>query len=242
MNALDRTKGIMSRVFALGAVVAIVVALTGCPTQAPAPCQIQSSANGPYTIRFTNTGSTTGACPADWGDQWFFDNFTSGLIAMRSLAVNLPILPDGGTLPGHENSDVYGKGTFNTSDPNADGNCVVPALQKPFNGPEGSTYDVKNLTFLSTALYIGTQWKADITYTPDGGTACTYTAQAINPSTTCATNADCNPTSQPVNSGINNLYDQGCHLEKWATDLTGDPATGICFFNAPFPSLGGFKP
>ena len=236
MNAmLEKIEGtVFSRLLVTGATAALLV-LAGCATQAPAPCQIQPSANGPYTIKMTNTGTATASCPAVMGDQWNFDNFANGLIAMDSTQVPLPPTAD-------TNSTVYGKGTFSTSDPDSSDLCTVPSLQRPFDGPNGSTYDVKNLAFLSTALYIGTQWKADITYTPDGGTACTYTAQAINPSTTCATNADCNPTSQPVNSGINNLYDQGCHLEKWATDLTGDPATGICFFNAPFPSLGGFKP
>lgn len=221
----------MSRALVLGALAA-VAALLACPTQAPAPCQIQPSANGPYTIKMTNTGTATPSCPAVMGDQWNFDNFANGLIAMASVAVPLPptASPD---------ASVYGKGFFNSFEPDSSDLCTVPELQRPFDGPNGSTYMVKNLQFLSTALYIGTQWKADITYTPDGGTPCTYSGQAINPSTTCTSNADCNPTSQPTNSGINYLYDQGCHIEDWTLALTGTDA-GICFFNKPFPSLGGF--
>ena len=174
----------MSRIL-LFTTLAVTVVLTGCPTQAPAPCQIQPSGNGPYTIKMTNTGSATASCPAVMGDQWFFDNYAAGLIVMVAASSTIPFPPD-------TTSSVYGKGT--------------------------------------------------ITYTPSGGTACTYDAQAINPSATCASNADCNPTSEPINSGINYLYDQGCNKEAWATAITGDPATGICFFNKPFPSLGGFTP
>jgi len=35
--------------------------------------------------------------------------------------------------------------------------------------PNGSTYAVTNLAFLSTALYIGSQWKGDVTYAPVKG-------------------------------------------------------------------------
>ena len=231
----------MSRALTLGAVVALVTLGIGCPTQAPAPCQIQASGNGPYTIKFTNTGTATTDCPAEFGDQWFFDNFSGGLVAMRSVATNLPTLPDGGSTA-DPNSSVYGKGKFSTSDPDSNQLCIVPQLEKPFDGPNGGSYNLSNLSFLSTALYIGTEWKSDVSYTPAGGSACTYTAQGIDPTTQCASNADCNPTSEPINSGVNYLYDQGCHLDAWVTALTGDPATGICFFNAEFPSLGGFKP
>ncbi len=227
----------MPRVLTLGSVVGLVTALSGCPTQAPAPCQLQPQGNGPYTIKMTNTGSATTACPAVRGDQWFFDDFPDH-IAMRSVAVKLPTLPDGGSDP---NSQVYGKGSYSSNDPDSNDLCTVTSIQRPFFGPAGSTYDVKNLAFLSTALYIGTEWKADITYTPDGGTPCSYTGQAINPSTTCTANADCDPNSQPTNSGINNLYDQGCNTDPWATALT-DGTKGICFFNKEFPSLGGFHP
>ena len=227
----------MSRLLVLAALVCLVTALSGCPTQAPAPCQLQPQGNGPYTVRLTNTGAATSACPAEFGDQWWMDDFPDH-IAIRSSQVDFPaLLPDGGN---DLNSPTWGKGSYSTPDPDSNDYCIVTAIQRPFFGPNGSTYDVKNLTFLSSALYIGTEWKADITYTPDGGTPCAYTGQAINPTTTCGSNADCDPLSQPTNSGINYLYDQGCHTDPWATALTGDPATGICFFNKDFPSLGGF--
>ena len=235
MNALQGIPGTMSRVLVLTSL-AVTMVLAGCATQAPAPCQIQPSGNGPYTIKMTlAAGQTpTASCPAVMGDQWFFDNYASGLIAMISAESTVPFPPD-------PTASVYGKGKFSNSDPDQNDLCTLPTVNT-FDGPSGSTFSVTNLSFLSTALYIGTEWKGDITYTPAGGTACQYTAQAINPSTQCGSNADCDPTSQPTNSGINYHYDQGCNKEAWATAITGDPATGICFFNQDFPSLGGFKP
>ena len=224
----------MTRLLTL-ATMTVAVVLTACATQAPAPCQIQPSGNGPYTIKMTNTGTPTASCPAVIGDQWFFDNYAKGLIAM--VAADGPGVP----FPPDPTSSVYGRGTFSTTDPDSNDLCTLPTVNT-FDGPNGSKFSVTNLSFLSTALYIGTQWKGDVTYTPQGGTACQYSAQAINPSTQCSTNADCDPTSQPTNSGINASYDQGCNKEAWATTITGDPGTGICFFNQPFPSLGGFKP
>jgi hypothetical protein len=224
----------MSRILFLVMLIT-TVGLTGCSTQAPAPCQIQPSGNGPYTIKMTNTGAATASCPAVMGDQWSFDNYAAGLIVMISTTgPGVPFPPDA-------SSTVYGKGHFSTSDPDSNDLCTLPTVST-FDGPAGSTYAVTNLQFLSTALYIGTEWKGTITYTPSGGTPCTYDAQAINPSTECGSNADCNPTSEPTNSGINYLYDQGCNKDAWATAITGDPDTGICFFNQAFPSLGGFKP
>ena len=190
----------------LGAVVALVTLAWGVRPRTPAHCQIQSSGNGPYTIKFTNTGTATTDCPAEFGDQWFFDNFSGGLVAIRSVATNLPTLPDGGSTA-DPNSSVYGKGKFSTSDPDSNQLCIVPQLEKPFDGPNGRSYNLSNLSFLSTALYIGTEWKSDVSYTPAGGSACTYTTQGINPTTQCASNADCNPTSEPINSGVNYMYD-----------------------------------
>jgi hypothetical protein len=240
----------MSRILLLTTLAATVV-LTGCPTQAPAPCQIQPSGNGPYTLKLTNTGAVTGACPATMGDQWFFDNYANGLIAMVDFAtyingtISVPPFPD-------PTSSIYGRGTFSTSDPDSNDLCTLPTVNK-FDGPvPGSSWSVNNLSFLSTALYIGTQWKGDVTYYPPGGGTCSYKAQALNPSTACATNADCNPTSEPTNSGINSLYNQGCVTDDWAKAVAQPfienwlggtyNGEGMCFLLADFPSLGGFKP
>ena len=73
-----------------------------------------------------------------------------------------------------------------------------------------------------------------------GGETCGYKAQALYTSVDCDTNADCDPLKLPTPSGINPLYDQGCHTEPWAAALS--TKAGECFFNKEFPSLGGFHP
>jgi hypothetical protein len=227
---------------------AVTTVLGCCGTQAPAPCQIQPSGNGPYTLKLTNTGTATTDCPATLGDQWFFDNYSNGLIVMVDFATflngTIPFPPD-------PTSTVYGKGTFSAHDPDSNNLCTLPTVNK-FDGPvAGSSWSVANLSFLSTALYIGTEWKGDVTYYPAGSaTTCSYSAQSINPSTPCATNADCDPTSQPTNSGINYLYNQGCNMEPWAQAVAQSfienyqggtyNGEGMCFFKTDFPSLGGF--
>src|SRR5262249_57124867 len=115
MNAHNMTQG--TRVLVLGAVTALVT-LTGCPSQAPAPCQIQASANGPYIVKFTNTGTPTASCPDFFGDGSNFDNFAGCLIAMDSIQVDLPV-------PSDPNSSVYGHGRSRRTIPNpaADSSC-----------------------------------------------------------------------------------------------------------------------
>ena len=231
MNALVKSQRIMARVLIPAAIIALV-ALSGCPSQVPAPCQIQSPLGGvTYTVKLTNKGAATANCPAEFGDFWFFDAFPGGLIVMRSSEVPLPV-------PSDPNSTVFGRGKFSAVDPDSSDLCYVPSIERAFEGPGGTTYNTSNLAFLSTALYIGEQWKGDIEYTINGET-CSYSGQALWPSVDCNTNTDCDPTNFPTPSGINNLFDQGCHTEPWAAALSSK--AGECFFNKEFPSLGGFK-
>jgi hypothetical protein len=228
MNTLNRTQGTMSRLLVLGVTAALAVVFSGCGSTAPAPCQIQSSAAGPYTVKLTNAGAATANCPAVFGDLWTFDPYAAGLIVAFPNSTTFPL----GT------ASIYGKGKFTATDPDANDLCTVASLTN-MEVQAGTSYDVSNLQFLSTALYIGTEFQADVTY-HNGGEDCTYKAQAIIPTHSCTTNADCDPTAQPINSGINPLYAQGCNTETWATDLNG--GDGICFFTKDFPSLGSFTP
>ncbi|HUM10444.1 MAG TPA: hypothetical protein VLT82_05790 [Myxococcaceae bacterium] len=229
----------MSRVLVI---VALSLVAAGCGTQTPADCQLQSSANGPYALKFSQAGAGTGCTattgPDTFGDLWQFDPFENRLIvAFSALNSTLPSPPN-------PNDPIYGKGHFSEQFPDANDLCSVPDFTR-MQVDATHAYAVTNLQFLNTALYLGTEFKADVTYT-NGACTRPYTVQAINPAHVCAAKADCDPFAQPFASGVNSLYDQGCNLEQWAQDLAaalgGDPGTGICFFNAAFPSLGGWKP
>jgi hypothetical protein len=209
---------------------------TGC-TQAPAPCQIQT---GEYVVRLTPTGTQAG-CPAEFGDVWFFQPYLdvqqNVLIIGISETLGLPDTDD----PDYKNSPLYGKANFTSVDPDANDLCTIEAMSFS-DTTTGTSYAVSAMHWLSTARYLGTEFEADVTYTTPTCAGGTYKAQAINPPFIgCTSNADCDPFSQPLSSGINSDYDQGCTFDAWATDITGDPAEGICFFNEPFPSLGGFQ-
>jgi hypothetical protein len=233
----------------LTALVTAAVAATGCGTMQAADCQLQSSANGSYTLKLTQAGAiqggagcTTTQTPDIFGDQWIFDPYDNGLIVAfvpRGAGPdNLPSPPD-------SHSAVYGKGKFTTGFPAADQTCTVAALKNDSGGPmqidATHSYAATNVVFLNTALYLGTTFKADVTYT-NGACSRPYTAQAIVPSVQCGTKEDCDPFAQPFASGINSQYDTDCIKDAWATTLSGDPATGYCFFVGPFPGTGGWKP
>lgn len=215
------------------------VALVGCGTQTPADCQIQSSANGPYLIKFTQAGAITGAgctttdTPDIFADEWQFDPFENALIVAFST---LSTLPD----PPNPSDTIYGKGNFDAQFPDSNDLCTVPTLTT-MQVDAAQSYAVTNLQFLSTAIYLGTEFKGDVTYT-NGACSRPYTMQAIIPAVQCATKEDCDPFSQPFASGINSKYNTDCNKEAWATTYSGDPDTGFCYFVGDFPSNDGWKP
>jgi hypothetical protein len=216
------------------------VALVGCGTQTPADCQLQTSANGPYLIKFTQAGPATGgACttetPDVFADFWQFDPFENRLIVTFSLQSTLPASPN-------PNDTIYGRGNFNQQFPDGNDLCTIPTLTTmDLFGDGSATYAVTNLQFLSTAIYLGTEFKGDVTYT-NGACSRPYTMQAIIPAVTCGTKEDCDPFAQPISSGINSKYNTDCNKEQWATDAAGDPDTGFCFFVDAFPSNTGWQP
>ena len=237
MNALDRNSRNMKR-FTLIALVG-AVALVGCGTQTPADCQLQSSANGPYLVKFTQAGAGTGCDattgPDEFADFWQFDPFENRLIVTFSALSTLPAPPN-------PNDTIYGKGTFNEQFPDGSDLCTVPTLTTMDVLGDGSlTYAVTNLQFLSTAIYLGTEFKGDVAYT-NGACSRPYTMQAIIPAVTCGTKEDCDPFAQPISSGINSKYNTDCNKDAWATAASGDPDTGFCFFVDPSPSNSGWQP
>ncbi len=235
----------MSRFLFLGLFAAVALATAGCGSMQAADCQLQSSANGPYIIQFTATSAVTPGCetstPDIFADRWTFSPYEDRLIVAfsRQSTAFLPNPPD-------SNATLYGKGHFDQAFPEADQNCTVSDMSTMQITPTKSIAFTK-MTWLNTALYLGTEFTADVTYTNAGCTR-SYSAQALNPYVPCAqTQADadgpnCDPFAQPFASGINSLYKQHCVKDAWATDYTGDPDTGICFFTDPYPSLGGWDP
>jgi len=232
----------MKRTVLTALVAAAALAATGCGSMTAADCQLQSSANGPYALKFTQAGAITGAgcttadTPDVFGDLWTFDPYDNGLIVAY---------PNSGPLPDPPNpaDAVYGKGKFKTAFPEADQTCTVDALKNDAGGPMdlggGKSYAPTNVVFLNTALYLGTTFKADVAYT-NGACSRPYTVQAIIPAVACTTKEDCDPFAQPFSSGINSAYDTDCNQETWATDLMG--GDGLCFFVGEFPGTGGWKP
>jgi hypothetical protein len=244
MNATLETsqgKKTMKRV-SIFSLAILVTALTGCESAVPAVCQIGSSFTGGYAVRLTRTGSASSpACdtadttPAVFGDNWIFDPYAGAdgtLIIGYSATLGLPDPPDPA-------SALYGKGYFTALYPDGDDNCTI----NNFNMSDGAdSFAVTDMVWLNTSKYLGAEFKGNVQVARGGCTA-DYTALAIWPPVTCETDDDCNPFGQPVGSGINPDFNQGCTIEPWTEALSGDPAVGICFFKAEYPSLGGsFSP
>ena len=243
------------------AVLATVALLAwgGCGTATPAPCQLQPSGLGGYAVKFIRDAGTA-ACPAVFGDWWGFDpydntqNPAQGPIVIAASGQSS--YPD----PVDAGSPIYGKGIFDNPNPAADQTCTLSALSPMTTqlfGADGGvtgtfTYTVRNMTWMETAFFLGTEWQATVDYTNSNGCTGTYYAQAITPPILCSTKTDCDPApSDPTvpPSGINTNYNTNCNLEQWAVDTAAlisgsdpDPTVGICFFAAPFPSTGGFTP
>ena len=236
----------------------LAVAVTGCDDAVPAVCQIGVSATGVgnpggYAVKLTRTSTATPACdtatgtPASIGDWWVFDPYLGSggtLVIGYSSVLGLPDPPD-------PQSSLYGKSPFTSVYPAADDTCTIDHMT--MSDGAGHSYDVTEMIWLETAIYLGQQFKAKVTLTQGGCTA-QYDAHAIWPPVLCETNEDCNPFHQPVGSGINTGFNQSCKHDDYANEISAllqvnffgedppDPALGICHFNADFPALGGFTP
>lgn len=237
--------------FSIFSLAILVTAVTGCSSAVPAVCQIGSSFTGGYAVRLTRTSAPTAGCdvptgtPAVFGDNWIFDPYKGAdgtLIIGYSLGLGLAAgLEDTGGLPDppDPNSPLYGKAYFTALYPDGDDNCTI----NNFNMSNGTdSYAVTQMVWLNTAKFLGAEFKGNV-HVVRGGCTADYAALAIWPPITCETDDDCDPYGQPVGSGINPDFNQGCTIEPWAAELSGDPAVGVCFFKADYPSLGGsFSP
>jgi hypothetical protein len=229
-----------------------LVALTGCPSAAPAPCLIQRPPLQGYTIKFDLQGAAPAGCeavlPTTFADNWRFDGFSDSQIWVKSDSIPYPPGDDGGP-----QSTVLGNGTFDEV-PNADNICNIPDMTQfggeapdfPVSGTINLSYHPRNLRFLDGARYQGSTFEGDVDAT-FGTCTGTYKMQGLTPSPIgligpCEDDSLCDPFGDPANgifaSGINPDYAVSCVKEQWVTDyLTGDPALGICFFTKPFPGL-----
>jgi hypothetical protein len=255
MNAtLERSQGKITMKRASITLAILATALTGCESAVPAVCQIGSSFTGGYGVHLTRTGTPTVGCdtptgtPADIGDLWVFDPYAGAqgtLIIGYSTNIGGPMtgVPD----PPDPNSPLYGKAYFTSLYPDGDDNCTIDSMNMS-NGTD--SYAITQMVWLNTAKYLGAEFKANVNVTRGGCTA-TYTAQAMWPPVACAENAECDPFAQPVGSGINPEFNQSCTQDPWAKDVAviindifhgedPNPDLGLCFFNAEYPSLGGF--
>lgn len=232
----------------------LVTALTGCESAVPAVCQIGSSFTGGYAVHLTRTGTPQAGCdtpvgtPADIGDLWVFDPYAGAqgtLIIGYSANIGGPLtgVPD----PPDSNSPLYGKAYFTSLYPDSEDNCTMDSMNMS-NGTD--SYAITQMVWLNTSKYLGAEIKGNVSVTRGACTA-DYTVQAMWPPVLCTANADCDPFAQPVGSGINPEFDQGCNLDPWAQEVGvivndlfhGDdpaPGLGICFLNQEYPSLGGF--
>jgi hypothetical protein len=226
-----------------------LVALTGCPTAAPADCLIQRPFLQGYTIKFTLTSTPAAGCedvlPPIYADNWRFDGFADHQIWVKSD--NMPFPDEGGPT-----SPVLGNGTFSTT-PDADSICTIPEItpmtsdEDPLGlGLDHFVYEARNLRFLDGARYQGSTFEGEVDIT-FGTCTGTYSMQGLSPSPiafigACEDDAICDPFGDPaagiLASGLNPDYAIACVKEQWVTDfLTGDLDLGICFFTKPFPGL-----
>ena len=231
-----------------------LVALTGCPTAAPAPCLIQRPPLQGYTIKFSLQGAAPAGCenilPTTYGDNWRFDGFTDQAIWVKSDSMPYP--DDGGP-----NSPVLGHGTMSAV-PDADNICTIPDVTPMTSdtdvlglGLNNLVYHPKNLRFLDGARYQGSTFEGDVDIT-FGTCTGSYKMQGLTPSPIgfigpCVDDSLCDPFGDPAKgifaSGINPDYAVACVKDDWVINYLVGPAApgeeqqGICFFTKPFPGL-----
>jgi hypothetical protein len=237
--------------FRVALVTSLVVGLFGCPSAAPTPCIIQSPLLGGYTVQMTLQGTPPAGCesnlPPIYADFWKMDTFPENKIYVHPIAMPFP---DRGGDPDPAHNPM-GTGTL-TDQPDSDNLCFIHTLTEmrgdvdPLGlGPGQETFiiDASSFKFLDGARYQGSQFQATANVT-FGTCTGTYDLHALTPGQLfCNTDIDCSPFGNPdagifIGSGINPDYSVSCTKADWVTNfLSGDPNTGICFFNKPFPSL-----
>ena len=216
----------------------LLLVVTACGSAVQPECQMLPSAQGGYVLRFTRAAAATAGCetlnPDETSDIWVFDTLANSEVRAHSVAMPYPD-PPVDPLP----ANFVGAGTFTSREADSKALCHVASLTTMSDG-SGATllsYSVRDMESLGSAAYQNAEFKANVTYAAGGCTA-EYTVQALSPAVGCESDEDCDPFKQPFSSGIFSTFDQGCHKEAWTVPVaTFLGASGVCFFNQPYPSL-----
>jgi hypothetical protein len=216
----------------------LLLVVTGCGTAVQPECQMLPSAQGGYVLRFTRTAPAAAGCeaqnPDETSDLWVFDTLANSQVRAHSIAMPYPD-PPVDPLP----ANFVGAGVFTSREADSNALCHVASLTTMSDG-SGATllsYAVTDMESLGSAAYQNAEFKANVTYIAGACTA-EYTVQALSPAVGCESDEDCDPFKQPFSSGIFSTFDQGCHKEAWTAPVaTYLGASGVCFFNQPYPSL-----
>ena len=197
----------------------MLVSADACAPAATADCILQVPGFGGYAVKMTLQGTQDG-CPATIGDVWYTEIYSTGPVGTwiwnsgSDDTVSTPRLPS---------DPAFGRGQFANPFPDAKDICTMPTITPftvnsttPNSAPNG-TYAVANLQVLSTAIYGGQQFVADVTFTSATCNAGKYVAQGMTPPVQCtpATATVCDPFAPPPNA-INTGFNQGCTTVPWA--------------------------
>lgn len=216
----------------------LLLVLTGCGSVVQPECQMLPSAQGGYILRFTRAAPAAAGCeaqnPDETSDLWVFDTLAQSQVRAHSVAMPYPD-PPVDPLP----ANFVGAGEFTSREADSNALCHVASLTTMSDG-SGATllsYSVTDMESLGSAAYQNAEFKANVSVTAGACTAA-YTVQALSPAVGCESDEDCDPFKQPFSSGIFSTFDQGCHKEAWTVPVaTYLGASGVCFFNQPYPSL-----
>jgi hypothetical protein len=216
----------------------LLLAVTGCGTAVQPECQMLPSAQGGYVLRFTRTAAAAAGCeaqnPDETSDLWVFDTLANSQVRAHSIAMPYPD-PPVDPLP----ANFVGAGVFTSREADSNALCHVASLTTMSDG-SGATllsYSVTDMESLGSAAFQNAEFKANVSVTSGACTAA-YTVQALSPAVGCESDADCDPFKQPFSSGIFSTFDQGCHKDAWTAPVANYlGASGVCFFNQPYPSL-----
>jgi hypothetical protein len=265
MSSIDHHPRSFRRFSSLAVGAGLLVGLSGCSNDIQTACIVQRTGGGvSYLVRLDATAPATGACttgslPDLEADRYRMDKIGADQTTFQMRADSIrprddavtppkdlpdPLDPD----PGHA---LFAQ-TGIPANPDADQICAiqnVPEIRQDFlftsevaaGTPTVRSIKLDNLKFLDGAEYQGTQFVADAVYTI-GDCTRSYTARGLSLTQTCATVADCDPTPDPATGrfgGINSNYSIECQsgAGSFGELVTGDPDTGVCFFDKPFPGL-----